>query len=125
MPTSALTSDPTVFPDPDTYNRSAFWTLQRRNPKLPFGFGRRVCPGMHIALQAMFITLSRMLWAFDILQVLENGKEVLQSADDFTTKLVTRPANLRSRLVPRHKGVADFIALEAERAETEAAAYEW
>ncbi|KAF8061631.1 cytochrome P450 [Lyophyllum atratum] len=77
------------------------------NSKLAFGFGRRVCPGMHIALQAMFITLSRlrMLWTFDILPVLENGKEVLPSVDDFTTGLVTRPANLRYRLVPRHKAL--------------------
>jgi cytochrome P450 len=26
---------------------------------IPFGFGRRVCPGMHVALQSIFISLAR------------------------------------------------------------------
>lgn len=79
-------------------------------------------PGNAYSLQATFITLSRMLWALDILQVLENGKEVLQSADDL---LVTRLANLRCRLVPQQKGIADLIALEAERADRGCGIYEW
>lgn len=26
---------------------------------LPFGFGRRICPGQHVALQSIFIVISR------------------------------------------------------------------
>lgn len=31
-----------------------------------YGFGRRACPGAHIAEDSLFITISRILWAFDI-----------------------------------------------------------
>ena len=54
--------DPEMFPDPDTFRPERF--LETDDPKfvdftLPFGFGRRHCPGMHIAQQSMFIVLSR------------------------------------------------------------------
>lgn len=65
-----------------------------------------------------------MLWAFDILPFLEDGKEIIPSADDFITGLVTRPANLRYRLSTRSKGVEELIMLEAERAEMEAKAWQ-
>jgi cytochrome P450 len=64
-----LVKDPNLFDDPETFNPSRFLTPQRPagnwNGKvesdftIPFGFGRRVCPGMHVALQSIFISLAR------------------------------------------------------------------
>src|SRR6267154_2309410 len=66
---SVLVKDPNLFDDPETFNPSRFLTPQKRagnwNGKvesdftIPFGFGRRVCPGMHVALQSIFISLAR------------------------------------------------------------------
>lgn len=62
-----------------------------------------------------------MLWAFDIVApVDENGKELLPSSTDFTSGLISRPANLKYKLVPRTSSVGELIALEAESAEMEA-----
>ena len=39
------------------------------NPDLPlaaFGFGRRSCPGEHLARNSLYIIIVRLLWAFDI-----------------------------------------------------------
>lgn len=39
------------------------------NPDLryyAFGFGKRACPGQYIAKDVLFITVARLLWAFDI-----------------------------------------------------------
>ncbi|KAJ4469977.1 cytochrome P450 [Lentinula edodes] len=33
---------------------------------LPFGFGRRICPGMHLADSAIWIYVASVLWAFNI-----------------------------------------------------------
>lgn len=33
-----------------------------------YGFGRRFCPGVHVAEQSLFIVVSRVLWAFNIQQ---------------------------------------------------------
>ena len=66
---SVLVKDPNLFDDPETFNPSRFLTPQKPagnwNGKvesdftIPFGFGRRVCPGMHVALQSIFISLAR------------------------------------------------------------------
>jgi hypothetical protein len=66
---SVLVKDPNLFDDPETFNPSRFLTPQKPagnwNGKvesdftIPFGFGRRVCPGMHVALQSIFVSLAR------------------------------------------------------------------
>ncbi|KAF9073503.1 cytochrome P450 [Rhodocollybia butyracea] len=121
-----ITLDPTVFPDPHAFKPERF--VETTDPRLInhrfgcFGFGRRICPGMHVALQSLYIVISRMLWAFDVLPVVENGVEYIPGADDFTLGLVSRPANLKYRLVPRFEYVKELITMEAERATAEVAA---
>ncbi|QRV78105.1 cytochrome P450 family protein [Ceratobasidium sp. AG-Ba] len=60
MPERFLAPDPP--PDPETYT---------------FGFGRRSCPGIHIAQQSMWISISNILANFTITKVKnENGVEI-------------------------------------------------
>lgn len=54
--------DPEMFPDPEAFRPERF--LDTSNPRLadftlPFGFGRRLCPGMHVASQSLFILVAR------------------------------------------------------------------
>ena len=66
---SVLVMDPNQFDDPETFNPSRFLTphkpvgswngLVESDFSIPFGFGRRVCPGMHVALQTTFISMAR------------------------------------------------------------------
>ncbi|KAF9266471.1 cytochrome P450 [Marasmius fiardii PR-910] len=127
---AAMMSDPTLFPDPDLFKPERFLenNLDPRlvNFNLPFGFGRRICPGLHIAQQSVFIVLARLLWAFDVLPIIgTDGKPDIQSLDDsdFTASLVCRPTNLRYKVSPRNHGVRELISLEAERAEAELSAW--
>ncbi|KAF9077359.1 cytochrome P450 [Rhodocollybia butyracea] len=123
---AGISLDPTVFPDPHTFKPERF--VETTDPRLInhkfgcFGFGRRICPGMHVALQSLYIVISRMLWSFDVLPVVENGTGYIPGADDFTLGLVSRPTNLKYRLVPRFEIVKELIAMEAERATAEVAA---
>lgn len=70
-----------MFPSPEIFRPERF--LETSDPRLqtfelPFGFGRRICPGMHLALNSLFINVARLLWGFDILPALDkNGKETL------------------------------------------------
>jgi cytochrome P450 len=46
-----------------------------------FGFGRRVCPGTHIADQSIFATLATVVHTLDIRRAKDrNGKEVIPEA---------------------------------------------
>lgn len=41
-------------------------SLLRDLPTIGFGFGRRICPGRHVARREIWIQIVRLLWAFDI-----------------------------------------------------------
>lgn len=62
-PYSAIMSDPSLFPAPDEFSPERF--LQSTESSMmtahtmSFGFGRRICPGMHVAMQSVFIVLVR------------------------------------------------------------------
>ncbi|CAG8960300.1 hypothetical protein HYFRA_00012374 [Hymenoscyphus fraxineus] len=105
--------DPAVFPDGDAFKPERFLNIS--DPRLQtykfgvFGFGRRICPGMYVALQSLYIGMARMLWAFKVVPVIENGKPYIPDADDFSYGLVSYPASLKYRLVARsekHRGIA-------------------
>ncbi|KAJ7813127.1 cytochrome P450 [Mycena olivaceomarginata] len=123
----AMTTDPDVFPDPDEFKPERFLDasqLHRGNFDIPFGFGRRFCPGQHVALQTIFISVVRILWAFDVLPGLnDKGDVVLPSADAFTSGLITRPMPFPCRFKPRHAGVEEVVINEAERADVDSAAW--
>ncbi|KAJ7224125.1 cytochrome P450 [Mycena pura] len=123
----AMTTDPAVFPDPDEFRPERF--LETSDPRLlnfdiPFGFGRRLCPGKHVALQTVYISIVRILWAFNTLPSSNaEGKPILPSADDFTTGLITRPTPFPCRFEPRTGSTAEVVHAEADRAETELTAW--
>ncbi|KAG1732153.1 cytochrome P450 [Suillus lakei] len=67
-----LSRDPIVFPDPEIFNPQRWLDSEGRLKDhmkfITYGFGRRVCPGLHLANQSLYITLALLLWSFRILQ---------------------------------------------------------
>lgn len=68
----AISHDATVFPDPENFDPQR-WVepcghIRSDLKSFPFGFGRRVCPGQHLASDSILITLAYLLWAFRILE---------------------------------------------------------
>jgi hypothetical protein len=73
--------DPEVYPDPMEFKPERFNgddAAMNAAKELPFGFGRRVCPGIHLAEGTLFAIIATLLATCDILPGLnEDGKEVL------------------------------------------------
>ncbi|RAO65044.1 uncharacterized protein BHQ10_001056 [Talaromyces amestolkiae] len=63
-----MNMDETIFENPEKFESDRYM----QNVDLPhpatFGFGRRQCPGHHIARANLFIVISRLLWGYDIHQ---------------------------------------------------------
>ncbi|KAG1858019.1 cytochrome P450 [Suillus subalutaceus] len=66
----AISRDPEVYPEPDAFKPQRWIDDQgglRDDLKFfVFGFGRRVCPGQHVANRSVFINSLLILWAFQL-----------------------------------------------------------
>ncbi|KAJ2928070.1 hypothetical protein H1R20_g9024, partial [Candolleomyces eurysporus] len=118
----SMSQNEEMFPEPNKFRPERYL----ENPSLPhnfvFGFGRRICPGMHVAHNSLFILISRILWAFDVLPITPDAK--LPNPDKTEGGIVIRPAELEYRLVARSKGADAIILAEAGKADVQLAAYD-
>lgn len=72
----AVHNDSTIFAKPEEFiperylpcedERAAGPDANRAGTHYAFGLGRRECPGKHVADASLYIVISRILWAFDI-----------------------------------------------------------
>lgn len=61
-----MNMDEAIFGDPETFNPDRYIHDSSLPSPATFGFGRRQCPGHHIAQANLFIVISRLFWGFDI-----------------------------------------------------------
>ena len=69
-----------------------------------FGAGRRICPGMHLAENSLFITLAKILWSFKIEPPLKpdgSFQEMDTSDDAYEPGSNTLPKSYKVRFLPR------------------------
>lgn len=122
-------NDPEMFPNPDEFRPERF--IETTNPRLidfelPFGFGRRICPGMHLARNSIFINIARLMWAFDILPALDaEGKPIIPDSNNYTDGFNSLPVSFDCRFVPRNEKVIDTIKSDYEPAMTRLASWSW
>lgn len=96
----ALALDEEIWSDPFEFRPERFMNLEKRETKgyMPFGAGRRSCPGSSMGLLHLHLLLANLLYAF------EWGPEVAGKAVDFTEKfrmVVTMKTRLRASITER------------------------
>ncbi|KAG9080452.1 hypothetical protein FRC06_006564 [Ceratobasidium sp. 370] len=104
----AMSHNDAVYKDPETFEPDRF--LDPSVPSPPaFGFGRRVCPGIHYAKSSLFICLASILATFDIKMAKDVRGDDIVPGSEAENDLLYRPIPFKFRLVPRSPLHAQLI----------------
>ncbi|KAJ7283163.1 cytochrome P450 [Mycena rebaudengoi] len=106
--------DEIEYPDPYKFNPDWFLLNGRlnpavRDPSLVFGFGRRVCPGRHMAQSTLWITVVSLLAVFNITKAIGEDGKILEPSYEYHSALVLMPFPFKYSIKPRSKAAADLI----------------
>lgn len=125
----AIHRESALYPDPETYNPQRwldpdFPTYREPLSEYPnlhnyssFGFGRRICPGQHIAEKNLYLLSSRIAWACNVSKAKDeqSGKEVDPPLYDYTAGFNAQPNRFPFELKVRDRGRMAVIDAEMER----------
>ena len=68
-----------------------------------FGAGRRLCSGMDLVDSSLFLSMSRILWAFDVSKAIDSdSNEVTPDPDNIVGGLAVMPARFPARISARN-----------------------
>ncbi|KAG2141325.1 cytochrome P450 [Suillus clintonianus] len=112
-----MLNDPQTFADPSQFNPERFLDNDGKDPEpeprtICFGFGRRICPGLHLADASVWISTVMSLAVFDISKVVENGVEITPEVDP-TSGTVSHPKPFKCSIKPRSAKAAALIQQDA------------
>ncbi|KAI0666410.1 cytochrome P450 [Trametes maxima] len=101
----AMLHDEQEYPNPEEFRPERFEVPEGKEPPrdprtLVFGFGRRLCPGMHLANHFLYLTVARAVALFELRPEVQDG-EVKMPPLDFVTGLVPAPKPFKCVITPR------------------------
>ena len=91
----AIRRDPKHWNEPENFVPERFldatndYNFKGSNfESIPFGAGRRICPGRHFAMDTIFIAVSHMLAAFNIGKAHDADGNPITPKEEYTTGLI-------------------------------------
>lgn len=103
----AMHQDPTHYTSPENFDPSRYYQSTKSafesstepdamdRDHYAFGWGHRICPGMHLAENSLLLVVARLLWAFNIEQSVNcDGSRQLLTADpleDYDNSIIMSP----------------------------------
>ncbi|PVI03088.1 cytochrome P450 [Periconia macrospinosa] len=114
-----FTHDPTVYPDPMTFNPDRHITTPTHKAEpdprtFTFGFGKRICPGRYVADNAIFMTIAQTLSCFNIKKPVIDGK-VVEPEVRYLPGAITEPVPFKVDVAPRSKKHEELVRKSEEK----------
>lgn len=114
-----MTHDPRTYKNPMEFNPDRFLQAGERLPEpdpkdLCFGFGRRTCPGSHLADSTVFIMCATALAVFDVSKYVVNGI-VIEPVHENTTGTISHPKPFKCVIKPRSEKAVGVIQGEERK----------
>ncbi|KAG1756031.1 cytochrome P450 [Suillus lakei] len=102
---SFMLNDPRTYAKPSQFEPDRFLARDGKkretDPRtICFGFGRRICPGLHLADASIWISTAMSLAVFDISKVVENGVEITPEVDPLSGS-ISHPKPFKCSIKPR------------------------
>ncbi|KAI1608242.1 cytochrome P450 [Exophiala viscosa] len=121
-----INRDPSRYANPDQYeperymgdNKHASESAQSANvaerDHFTFGAGRRLCAGIHVAEQSLFLGIARILWTYKITPKLDpvTKQPLLPDQDKYTQGVVCMPESFQATIKARSPERANRIVME-------------
>ncbi|KAJ6548198.1 cytochrome P450, partial [Mycena vulgaris] len=111
----AILHDEGMYPDPHGFKPERFLLDGKINPAVrdpetaAFGFGRRICPGRHMASSSLWITIASILATFDIKKAVDDNGNEIEPAHEYFPGLISTPLPFECSIVPRSRQALDTI----------------
>ncbi|KAN0091298.1 Cytochrome P450 [Tylopilus felleus] len=100
-----LAHDELTYPEPFKFKPERFieedGTLTESDFPFGFGFGRRICPGEHVADASLWIAIAWMLATFEFLKAQDDHGNEIDISPQFTAGSISQPQPFPCRIIPR------------------------
>ncbi|KZP23269.1 cytochrome P450 [Athelia psychrophila] len=112
--TWAVLNDERMYPDPFVFNPDRFMKNGSldpsvRDPEAAFGYGRRICPGRHMAQDTIWVNIACILACFNIEKPLDAHGNAVEPSVKYIPQILRHPEPFGCRIKPRSNQVEDMI----------------
>ncbi|KAJ6560597.1 cytochrome P450 [Mycena vulgaris] len=102
----AILHNETMYPDPYAFKPERFLLDGKlnpavKNPESAFGFGRRLCPGRHMATSSIWITVASILATFDITKAVDPNGRPVEPSYEYLSGIISTPLPFKCSIIPR------------------------
>ncbi|KIY46941.1 cytochrome P450, partial [Fistulina hepatica ATCC 64428] len=109
----AISRDGRVYKDPERFNPARFLPKPHGGGEPPFtagfGYGRRICPGRHLANAELFIAVASILTVFDIQPVVNSNGVEIKPELKLSSGFVRHPKPVACEVRPRSPAFARLL----------------
>ncbi|KAF9552265.1 cytochrome P450 [Agrocybe pediades] len=100
--THAMMRDEDVYREPDKFDPGRY-DRGEPYPVSQFGFGRRICPGRHLADASVFIAIASILAVYRVEPITDNAGKPILPPEEFESAITSRPKPFKCHITPRNK----------------------
>ncbi|EKM59174.1 uncharacterized protein PHACADRAFT_249435 [Phanerochaete carnosa HHB-10118-sp] len=112
----AVLHDETRYPNPGSFDPTRFLTSDGQlNKSAPdpveacFGYGRRLCPGRHFAMDTIWLNIAFILTTLDIAKPSDEMGQPIEPSGEFTSGTLSHPVPFKASYKPRSKAAEVLI----------------
>ncbi|KAF9465137.1 cytochrome P450 [Collybia nuda] len=111
----AILHDPKEYADPHVFNPDRFFNTKTHKAELDpstavFGFGRRICPGVHMVMDVLWLTVASVLSVFEIEKAIDPETKQEIPVGKFQERgVIVHPIRFECTIKPRSAAAIKLI----------------